>query len=319
MDAPEDHLDEEVSDDELASQPHDAFFKEVFSDIERATGFFQEHLPAPLAAHIDWPTLTLIKGSFVRDNLQQLHSDLLFNARALGRDMLLHFLFEHQTTVDPGLRLRLHGYKNEIWRRHMENHGLPLPPIIPVVLHQGPDRWHVSTRFEDLFDLPSPLADLCAPYLPKYEHLLLDLTQYEPASEEKHEINRLLLECMKQARAKKVLEFLLWMTTQRPRTVDDLVRLCMLYLWNTDRGLDPEAIKSHLPESYAKEQIMTIAAKINAEGQAQGRLKLLQELMGLPVSSDEDLAGIDLPELQRRFQLLQQQYAAQFKGSPGGH
>lgn len=36
--------------------------------------------------------------------------------------------------------------------------------------------------------------------------------------------------------------------------------------------------------------------------------------MKLPVSSNEELAGLSLPELERRYEELQHQYQAQFKG-----
>lgn len=101
---------EDAEDDQVA-QPHDAFFKEVFSDLERASGFFQEHLPESLVAQVDWPSLELIPASFVRQNLEQSHSDLLYSVRAAGREIQLYLLFEHQSTVAEEMPLRLLGYQ----------------------------------------------------------------------------------------------------------------------------------------------------------------------------------------------------------------
>src|SRR5690606_17887610 len=56
---------------DYASQPHDAFFKDIFSEPEHATGFFKKHLPAVIAEKIDWLTLTVMPGSFVKTELQQ--------------------------------------------------------------------------------------------------------------------------------------------------------------------------------------------------------------------------------------------------------
>ena len=61
-----------MSDDndlELVSQPHDAFFKDVFSDLGHATAFFQEHLPGKIAARVGWESLTRVPGSFVKAQL----------------------------------------------------------------------------------------------------------------------------------------------------------------------------------------------------------------------------------------------------------
>lgn len=100
----------------------------------------------------------------------------------------------------------------------METRGLPLAPVVAFVLHQGPDRWTVSPCFEDLFALPEPLAGQLSPYLPKFRHLLLDLSQYDPAGEEKNLANRMLLEFMKQIRARQLLQFFLWLEKQEPHS-----------------------------------------------------------------------------------------------------
>lgn len=70
---------------------------------------------------------------------------------------------------------------------------------------------------------------------------------------------------------------------------------------------------------------MSTAAVLKAEGRAEGKaegelrgrmvgkLTCLQELMGLRVSIDEELANVDVAELERRYKDLQRQYEAQFK------
>ena len=86
---------------DLSAHPNDGYFKAVFSDPKHAAMFFQSHLPAEIVARADWSTLALLPGSFVKQSLQQAHSDLLFTVRIAGRETLLYLLFEHQTTVDP--------------------------------------------------------------------------------------------------------------------------------------------------------------------------------------------------------------------------
>jgi hypothetical protein len=60
--------------------------------------------------------------------------------------------------VDAAMPLRVLGYVLEISRSHHQQHGLPLPPVLPFVLHQGPERWTASSCFEQLFELPDNLA-----------------------------------------------------------------------------------------------------------------------------------------------------------------
>ena len=58
-----------------------------------------------------------------------------------------------------------------------------------------------------------------------------------------------------------------------------------------------------MAEAMAKAKAEAMA-RWKARGVAIGSLTLVQELMDLPVSSDEELAGLDLAELDRRLKEL---------------
>jgi hypothetical protein len=49
-----------------AAHTNDGFFKAVFSQPEHAMAFFKSHLPPAIAAKIDWPSLAVLPGSFVK-------------------------------------------------------------------------------------------------------------------------------------------------------------------------------------------------------------------------------------------------------------
>ncbi|MDZ4286616.1 MAG: Rpn family recombination-promoting nuclease/putative transposase, partial [Prosthecobacter sp.] len=199
---------------DFASQPHDAFFKGVFRQPEQTAAFFQSHLPPGLAASIDWSSLKLLPGSFVDSSLRQSHSDLLFAANVGSDEILLYLLIEHQTTVDEAMPLRVLSYMLEIWQAHAKNHGLPLPPLLPFVLHQGPQAWTVSTHFEDLLRMPKEQAAILLPHVPKFSHALLDLTQFDPAQEEHHTEMRTVLQLLKLAGGNRLLVFVMWLADQ---------------------------------------------------------------------------------------------------------
>ncbi len=310
---------------ELASHPHDAYFKDVFSDPQRAAVFFQSHLPAKVVSRMDWSSLQLMPGSFVKQSLQQAHSDLLFSVKAEGTPCMLYLLFEHQTTVDEWMPLRLLGYILEILNTHAETHGRPLPPVLPLVLHQGPDRWTASPCFEDLFALSESLAEVLMPYLPKFRHALLDLSQFDPQRDEPDAQMRVVLKLMKMARAKQLAEFFAWMLDQASLP-PELLRKSLLYALHAEPILDVEQIAHTLENNpQLKEEIMSTAAALIAKGKAEGKaegemrgkvagkLTCLQEILHLPVSSDQELAGLEVAELERRFKELQRQYEEQFK------
>jgi hypothetical protein len=175
--SPELSADERLQLD-LASHPHDAMFKQFFSQPRNAQEIFKSRLPEAVSSALDWPTLTLQPGSFVKSDLHQTHSDLLFTAELEGGPIFLYLLFEHQTSVDESMPLRLLAYMLEIWLQHREQYPkAKLPPIIPFLLHQGPDKWSVSTEFVEMLAIPASLKHLLTAYQPNFHYSLLDLSQ----------------------------------------------------------------------------------------------------------------------------------------------
>jgi|APTNR8051073442_1049403.scaffolds.fasta_scaffold08334_2 predicted transposase/invertase (TIGR01784 family) len=259
-------------DSEQIIQSHDGYFKAIFSSPETAAMFFRAQLPAALVQAIDWTTLAVVPGSFVKGDLQQGHTDLVFSAKLGDRDVRLYLLFEHQSTVDPTMPLRLLVYMTELLVAYEKEHGLPLPPVIPFVLHQGPDRWTVSTAFEDLFDLPGPMRDLMQSFIPKFQHGLLDLTQFDPLKESNHDAIRTILQLMKLARAKRLLEFFEWLTADYAGELSPhQLRRSLVYAFNQDITLDLEVIANKLESNTElSETTMTIIEQCIAKGHARG-------------------------------------------------
>ncbi len=310
-----------------AAHTNDGFFKAVFSQPEHAAAFFKRHLPLAITARIDWTTLAVLPGSFVKSSLQQVHSDLLFSVRLSGRETLLHLLFEHQSTPDPTMPLRLLGYVTEILTRHHEAHGFPLPPVLPLVFHQGPESWNISTAFEDLFELPEEIATDLLPFLPKFHHALLDLTRFDPTTDESDTRLRVVLQLMKLARQRELLRFFQWLVGISAKDLPDhLLGLMLLYALHTDSDLDAKKIYHSLSNNPELEKnAMSVAEKLRSEGRLEGRvegrveglwigkIQAFEEFLSLDVSPDETLGKLSLKELEAMHQSLHAEYEARFK------
>lgn len=327
-----------VPESDIATQPHDAFIKELLRSPERAIAFFQGHLPPAIVACFDWRTLTLMPSSFVHQDLKQTHSDLLFSVTTEGREMLIYVLVEHQTSIDPLMPLRMLGYTVEILREHEKTHGLPLPVVLPMLVHQGPDRWTVPVQFNEMFDLPAGLAPHFLRYLPSFEHVIFDLTQHDPADEESHLQLRVALQLMKLARETRLVEFLHWLDEQAYRLSEQFpvgfIEMCLLYAVYADTNLDLRQVAATLAvQSELREQTMSFVDKVKLEGRAEGlsqgrvegraegrsqgewigRVRLLQELMGAEQTPAEQLNELGVSELAARFAALQAEYDRRFK------
>jgi len=165
----------------MSETPHDALFRATFSSAEHAAPVLRSLLPPALAAAIDFTTLTLEPGSFVDKNLEDRRSDLLYTARMGSRRVYLYLLFEHQSTADPLMVLRLLEYMIFIWHMFLRNNpgARTLPAIIPIVLHHSQRGWTVPRRFAELLDVPADLWPVVAPLVPQFEILLDDISNAE--------------------------------------------------------------------------------------------------------------------------------------------
>ena len=165
--------------DEL-DHPHDRLFRAVFSDAAEAAGLLQAVLPQELRDEIDWKTLKLLEGTFLDDALRESESDLLYEVayRKKEERAWLYLLFEHQSTADAWMRFRLLKYCCRIWEAGIRDAPgqSELRPIVPLVFYQGRRGWRHSTEFADLF----PAAAREWPWVPRFEHMLLDQTGLEP-------------------------------------------------------------------------------------------------------------------------------------------
>jgi len=242
-----------------------------------------------------------------------------------GRKTLLYLLFEHQSTVDRAMPLRLLGYLFEVLSRHHEAHGLPLPPVLPFVFHQGPDTWNLSCRFEDLFELPGDLSAELLPMLPKFSHALLDLTQFDPATEEDDLQLRVILQLMKLAREQRLLEFFRWLAeTLVEQVSDSLLARLLLYALHTDSDLDPEQIYRNLSTNpKLEQQAMSVAEKLKAQGRMEGRaeglwigkIMALEEVLGMSSSPRESLESLPMDALEARYKRLLGEFEDRFRGN----
>ncbi len=156
--------------DDPLHNPHDKLFKAGFSDPATAAAFLREQLPPAVCAHIDWDHMELEPGSFVSTQMRERHSDLLFSAPFADSKAFVYLLFEHQSSFDPWMGLRLLEYMQLIWQGYLKKHpeARALPVILPVVLAQNDRVWEVKTQFADLLELPADLRAELKPLVPVF-------------------------------------------------------------------------------------------------------------------------------------------------------
>ena len=307
--------------------PHDRFFRHVFSDPENAAGELKTILPAELSAHIAWSSLRLVPGSYVDAELSDLRSDVLFETNLDGRPLLIYFLLEHQSSFDRWMPLKMLGYMLRIWedfhKKHLDTQLLP--PIVPGVVYHGDRAWPPRMLFMDLLDVDQALHKLLAPHVPEFEFHVDDLSGAQAESLRARAmtaIAQLSLFCLSRARKSGDVAAELAQSWQdRMREVADApngvaaLGTVLRYLLEASET-PPERVRNLVRQlgPRAEEAFMTGAQILRAEGKAEGEakgkaegeakgkadtlLKLLELKFGaLPDSTTRNVRGATLEQL----------------------
>lgn len=160
-----------------AAQPHDALFKACFSEEKQTASLLRSVLPREVLAKTDLHSLKLEDGQFVDEELRGAESDLLFSVTVAGRPGFAYVLFEHLSSPQRLVQVRLLGYMARIWLKCSGAGTEPLPPILPVVVFHHASGWRGSVEFIGLFH-PALAADpALRRYLPNFELALDDVSQ----------------------------------------------------------------------------------------------------------------------------------------------
>ena len=162
----------------MTNHPHDALFKASLTP-EAARALCRAVLPPEVAQAFEGAVITRAPSEFVEEALRDRSSDVLYRATFGDQEALIYVLVEHQSTVDPLMAFRVLRYMVRIWSQwldHEEGRPKKLPPILPIVLYHGKQSWNAAQAFEDLIDLPAPLAST-KHLVPSFRFVLDDLTQ----------------------------------------------------------------------------------------------------------------------------------------------
>ncbi len=191
--------------------PHDQFSRAVFSQPENAAAHFRQYLPRDLVDRLDLGRAALQSGAMVPPLMRKRYADLLYRvpfthpAEADGPSEASYVcvLFEHQSSVDPMMPLRLLLYLAAVWDRvweEREHRVMGLPAIVPIVLYHGERGWKASRGLQGLIDLPPEILACVADYLPSFTFVLNDLKRTDGSELRFHPVLGLVLRALKHSR-----------------------------------------------------------------------------------------------------------------------
>ncbi len=123
-----------------------------------------------------------IPGSYVTDDFRHRADDVIWRVKVDGEWVYLYILIEFQSSVDAFMPVRMMVYVGLLYqdliRRGEVVNKKHLPPVLPIVLYNGDQKWTAAT---DIAELIPKVPGLVSDYLPQLKYLLIDENQYTEA------------------------------------------------------------------------------------------------------------------------------------------
>ncbi len=157
---------------------HDAAYKGLFSHRPMVEDLLRGFVARGWSDELDFETLEKLPADYVSDDFRQRHGDSVWRLCLQGQGeawLYLLVMLEFQSTVDPFMAVRVLVYTGLLYqdliRRGAFDEAGRLPPVLPVVLYNGPERWTAPVEAGDLI---APAGEALAPFQPSQRYFLLD-------------------------------------------------------------------------------------------------------------------------------------------------
>lgn len=260
--------------------PHDKYTKSMLSQVEVAKSLIQSHLPSDIVKRIDMDSIQLTNKSFISEELQDMHSDVVYKCNIDNQQGYLYYEIEHQSTPDEELPLRIFEYNIQLMRQHLNEGNKKLPIIINEVIYAGKTSpYPYSVDIMDMFENPSLARELM--FKPP---TMTDLTTRSDEELVEEGLAGLMEVMIKQG---IVRDHLNWIK-KNPHLIYDIVNspfgyTSIVYILTTDAVNDPEELKKAIVEAAPnqKETVMTAAQQVRQEwievGTEQGMEKGMEK------------------------------------------
>jgi predicted transposase YdaD len=202
------------------SKVHDSSYKFLFSNPEFVRDLIIGFIPDDWLHSLDYETLEKVPGSYITEDFKQREDDIVWRVKVGGEWIYLYLLIEFQSSVDKYMALRMMVYVGLLYQDLVKRGEMladgRLPPILPIVLYNGSQRWTAAT---DIADLIPAVPGLVSEFKPNLKYLLIDENAYST-----HELSSL---------RNLVAAVFQFEQAQSPASIEDIINL--LIEWLADR------------------------------------------------------------------------------------
>jgi len=266
------------------NNPHDKAFKTLLANAPIAREFFQYHLPPEIRDLIDLDTIKLQPNTYIDEALKETASDVLYEVKIANETGFLYVLFEHQSTVDKLMPLRVLKYMVSIWDEFIKQNGnVLLPIIIPLVFYHGKEPYNGPTDIRELIKAPQFLID---EVLFKAFYLIDSHDISDEECRERHWAGVVTF-LMKNIISKEIMSFLqtfldIFKNHQHEEKASDYFKILLSYMVNAGKINKPELFMETLERELSEPlrgESMILGEALRQQGIQQGESGLLLRLL----------------------------------------
>lgn len=167
---------------ETIHQRHDTSYRYLLSSKKLFVELLRSFVTKGWIQGLNEEDVEEIPHSFILQDFKRQEANLVYRINLNGQDVVFYLLLEMQSSVDFRMPYRLLLYQVEIWRYLLQNEEdarsnrktFQLPPIIPIVLYNGRQKWTAELQFRKLFANEGMFGS----ELLNFEYLLIDVARY---------------------------------------------------------------------------------------------------------------------------------------------
>jgi predicted transposase/invertase (TIGR01784 family) len=302
---------------------HDKFFKETFGRTDVASDFLINYLPKDLVSLIDFKTIEPQKDSFINKKLKENFSDLLFKTKINDKESYIYFLLEHKSHPDKKIAFQLLTYIAAIWNsKHKINNTIFSPIIIPMVFYHGNTGWNIKSSLGEMLYGYKDLPPSVKKYVPDYEYLLYDLSNYSDDDIKGHVINQSIMLLLRDIQKKNLNDLtntfirvaIFLKDLENKQKGIEYFEIFLRYILGARPDITKEdynKVMSKVETTYPEgsEITMTLIEVFREEGRAEGIEKGIEKGMievarkaireGMNLSLIEKLTGLPRQEIEK--------------------
>jgi hypothetical protein len=163
---------------------HDALYHRLFSHPGVVAQLLRDFADGDWLTDLDLDGMERLNTKFHADSGQRREGDMIWRIpRLVGGDSYLVLLLEFQSSSDQHMALRMLAYAALLWQQLVrEGRLLPngkLPPLLPVVVYNGDERWHAQEQLSSLVGLPG--GSKLWPFQPNCAYHVIDIGRFSIA------------------------------------------------------------------------------------------------------------------------------------------